>query len=89
MFEVEAPASVPAHDGHSRVEHLLMNPVGNAVKYSLTGGPIWVQLRSSAALGVRWHWAAENGRRQRAEGFAAGGGQLAGHGELCEPSRTK
>ena len=53
MFEVEAPASVPAHCGHSRVEHLLMNPVGNAVKYSLTGGPIRVQLRSSAALGVR------------------------------------
>jgi signal transduction histidine kinase len=43
-FTVEAPLSVPAHGDQSRVEQLLMNLVGNAVKYSPTGGPVGVAL---------------------------------------------
>jgi PAS domain S-box-containing protein len=49
-FTVEAPASVPAHGDQSRIEQLLMNLVGNAVKYSPTGGPVHVAL---AAQGRR------------------------------------
>ena len=41
-FTIEAPPSVPAHGDQSRIEQLLMNLVGNAVKYSPTGGPIHV-----------------------------------------------
>ena len=44
VFAVEAPASVPARGDQSRVEQLLMNLVGNAVKYSPAGGPIRIQL---------------------------------------------
>jgi signal transduction histidine kinase len=43
-FTIEAPASVPAHGDQSRIEQLLMNLVGNAVKYSPTGGPVHVVL---------------------------------------------
>ena len=44
-FTVEAPPSLPAHGDQSRIEQLLMNLVGNAVKYSPTGGQIDVSVR--------------------------------------------
>ena len=45
-FTVDAPPHLPAHGDQSRVEQLLMNLVGNAVKYSPTGGEVRVALKA-------------------------------------------
>jgi PAS domain S-box-containing protein len=43
-FAIDGPANLPAHGDQSRVDQLLMNLVGNAVKYSPSGGQIRVAL---------------------------------------------
>jgi len=49
-FTIETPESVPAHGDQSRIEQLLMNLVGNAVKYSPTGGPVHVALTAKGRI---------------------------------------
>jgi PAS domain S-box-containing protein len=44
QFRVESPPNLPARGDQSRIEQLLMNLVGNAVKYSPTGGQVRVAL---------------------------------------------
>jgi signal transduction histidine kinase len=43
-FTLEAPPSLPVQGDQSRIEQLLMNLVGNAVKYSPSGGRVRVAL---------------------------------------------
>ena len=43
-FTVSAPASLPVQGDQTRIEQLLMNLVGNAVKYSPAGGEVRVTL---------------------------------------------
>jgi signal transduction histidine kinase len=45
-FSVNAPQSLPALGDQARIEQLLMNLVGNAVKYSPTGGEVRVDLHA-------------------------------------------
>jgi signal transduction histidine kinase len=46
-FTVDAPESLPVRADQSRLEQLLMNLVGNAVKYSPSGGAVRVALEST------------------------------------------
>src|SRR2546426_6518896 len=43
-FTVSAPASLPVQGDQTRIDQLLMNLVGNAVKYSPTGGEVRVAI---------------------------------------------
>jgi signal transduction histidine kinase len=46
-FAVDAPATLPITADQQRVEQVVMNLVGNAVKYSPRGGPVRVSLERS------------------------------------------
>ena len=46
-FRVDGPESLPVRADQSRLEQLLMNLVGNAVKYSPSGGAVRVALEST------------------------------------------
>lgn len=51
-FSLEAPESLPIVADQARVEQLLWNVIGNAVKYSPRGGPVSVRLGSEAGCAV-------------------------------------
>ena len=51
-FDLEAPESLPVIADQARVEQLLWNVIGNAVKYSPRGGPGSVRLASQAGYAV-------------------------------------
>lgn len=51
-FNFEGPESLPIVADQARVEQLLWNVIGNAVKYSPRGGPVSVRLGSEAGCAV-------------------------------------
>ncbi len=51
-FELEAPATLPVVADEARVEQVLMNLIGNAVKYSPRGGTVRVSLTRADGAAV-------------------------------------
>lgn len=87
-IELESPASLPVTADQQRIEQVVMNLIGNAVKYSLRGGNIRVRLERTdghAALTVSDRGIGVDGdelpllgrepffRGRRAEGYAGVG----------------